>query len=280
LHPILISLGPFKLRVYGLALALSFLLGSWLALKRGRERGMNEDKLIGLFWWIVISSIVGARILFVQAHPGDFRSPAEWFAIWTGGLTLYGGLIAAVLASWFYIRRQRMSFLAVADVIAPSLALGEGITRIGCFFNGCCFGRACANGLAVHFPPTSYAASTLGPGVAVWPSQLMLSAALFLTLGILLVSERRLRARGGIFGLFLLLQGIARYLVDFTRYYEPSDRYTSFGPWLQTHSQLIALVLVLAGIGLLAHAALRAGGAAREAIQAETPGKAKAGRPA
>jgi phosphatidylglycerol---prolipoprotein diacylglyceryl transferase len=274
LHPILIALGPVKLRAYGLALALSFLLGSWLALKRARSRGLNEERMVGLFWWIVLSSIFGARLLFVLAHPGSFQSPLEWFEIWTGGLTLYGGLLAAILASYVYVRRHGMSFLSVADVIAPSLALGEGITRIGCFFNGCCFGDRCGNSLAVRFPPDSYASWALGAGVAVWPSQLLLMIALLLSLGILLRAEPRLRRGGTLFGLYLVLQGIARYLVDFTRYYEPADRFGTTG-LLRTHSQLVALLLLLAGAVLLLRG-LRASPAA-ELPAADTIGRSHGG---
>jgi phosphatidylglycerol:prolipoprotein diacylglycerol transferase len=267
LHPILFSLGPFQVRAYGLALAVSFLLGSWLALRRGRPRGFKEDDLLGLFWWIVLASMIGARAHFVLGHPEDFARPLDALRIWDGGLTLYGGLIAAIAAAWYYLRRHRLAFLPVADVVAPSLALGEGITRIGCFVNGCCFGRACGNPLGIHYPPTSYAASALGAGVAVWPSQLFLSAGLLLSMLVLLWVDRRPRAVGAIFGLYLLFQGVARWAVDFTRYYEPIDR-LSLGPLVGTKSQLVALLLAVAGIALL----LR--GRREQASGAETRGPA------
>ncbi len=254
MHPILLQLGPLKLRAYGLALAVSFLLGSWLALKRGRRQGMKEDDLLGLFWWIIIASVVGARLHYVIAHPDQFQNILDAFRIWDGGLILYGGLILGIAAAWVYLRRKRLAFLPVADVVAPALALGEGITRIGCFFNGCCFGDAChGNGvLCITYPPTSYAAQALGPGVAVWPSQLMLSVGLLISLFIILRTDRYLRAPGAIFGLYLVLQGIARYLIDFTRYYEPEDRLHLGLFWLTTKSQVIALILLAAGIVLVA----------------------------
>lgn len=254
MHPILYSFGPFHLRAYGLALAAAFLAGSWLVLKRGPARGIREEVLTGLIAWILISSVVGARLLFVVAHPDQFASVWDALRIWEGGLTQYGGLIAAVLASWIYLRRARQAFLPVADLVAPSLALGEGITRIGCFINGCCFGRACSTSWAVHFPPHSYASQTLGAGVGVWPSQLFLSAGLLLAFFFLLWAERWRLGLGGIFGLFLVLQGVIRYAVDYTRYYEPSDRFAATAPLLETHSQLIALLLFLAGVVFLVRA--------------------------
>lgn len=251
MYPVLFSLGPFQLRAYGLALAISFLLGSWLTLRRGRERGVPEDVLLGLFWWIILAAVVGARAFFVLAHPESFPRALDAFRIWEGGLTQYGGLIGAMLASWIYLRRHRVSYLLAADLTAPALALGEGITRIGCFINGCCFGRECHGPLCVHYPADSYASDALGAGVPVFPSQLILSAAFFLVTALLILADRRRPATGVVFGLFLLLQGGIRWLVDFTRYYEPVDHIASLAPFITTRSQLTAAALLLAGIWIL-----------------------------
>jgi phosphatidylglycerol---prolipoprotein diacylglyceryl transferase len=269
LHPILFSLGPFHLRAYGLALALSFLLGSGLALRRGRPRGYSEDQLLGLFWWIVIAAVLGARLNYILAHPEQFAGLRDALRIWEGGLIQYGGLIAAMVASWIYLRRHKLPFLPVADVLAPSLALGEAITRIGCFVNGCCFGRACQTALAVHYPSDSYAAQALGPGVPVCPSQLYLCAGFLLATVVLLQAEKRVRmAPGGLIGLYLILQGAIRYLVDFTRYYDSDDRITTLSPLIQSRSQVIALGLLAFGLvvviwGVRARAAVNTVGRAQ-----------------
>jgi phosphatidylglycerol---prolipoprotein diacylglyceryl transferase len=262
MYPVVFHLGPFPVRSYGIALAVSFLLGCGLALRRARARGVSEDLMFGLFFWIIAAAIVGARAHFVLAHPADFPNPADAFRLWDGGLTLYGGLVAALLASWFYLARHRVAFLPVADICAPSLALGEGITRIGCFVNGCCFGRACHGDFCVHYPVDSYAAAALGPGVPVMPSQLLLSATLLLATGGLLLAGRHLRGTGRLFGLFLVLQGSARWAVDFTRYYDPTDRLDSLAPIITTKSQLVALGLVAWGAWLCARR-LRGATAAR-----------------
>lgn len=251
MHPTLFSIGPLHFRAYGLALAASFLLGSWLALRRGRSRGFDEDTLFGLFGWILVSALVGARLHFVLGHPEDFTSPLDAIRVWEGGMTLYGGLLCAIAASWFYLRRHRLRFLPIADLVAPSLALGEAVTRIGCFVNGCCFGRECHGSLCVHYPADSYAAGTLGPGVAVFPSQLFLSLLFFIALPILLWTARRTKTTGVVLGLYLVLQGAFRWTVDLTRYYEPIDRVTWAAPLIQTKSQFIALALLLWGVGLL-----------------------------
>jgi phosphatidylglycerol:prolipoprotein diacylglycerol transferase len=254
MHPILFSIGPFHFRAYGLALATAFLLGSWLALRRGRERGFREDALFGLFGWILVSALVGARLHFVLGHPEDFPSPLDALRIWEGGMTLYGGLLAAILASWVYVLRHRIPFLPVADLVAPSIALGEALTRIGCFVNGCCFGRPCEGALCVHYPADSYAAAALGPNVPVFPSQLLLSALFFLATPLLLYAGRKLRGAGAILGLYLVLQGLARWAVDWTRFYEPVDRVTWAAPLVTTKSQFVALFLFAWGVVLLVRA--------------------------
>jgi phosphatidylglycerol---prolipoprotein diacylglyceryl transferase len=251
MYPVVFHLGPFPVRSYGIALATAFLLGCWLALRRARARGYSEDLMFGMYFWIIAAAIVGARAHFVLAHPADFANPVDAFRLWDGGLTLYGGLAAALLASWIYLARHRVPFLVVADICAPSLALGEGITRIGCFINGCCFGRPGHGFFCVHYPAGSYAAAVLGPGVPVIASQLLLSAALLLAAGGLLLAGRRLRGTGRLFGLFLVVQGSARWAVDFTRYYDPIDRLDRLAPVITTKSQLVALLLVAWGVWLL-----------------------------
>lgn len=235
-------------------LAIAFLLGAWLAMRSATRRGIDPDRVAALIGWILLASILGARLNFALGHPGSFSSPIEIFRIWEGGLTLYGGLIAAIVVSLVYLRRHRIAFLPVADVIAPALALGEGLTRIGCFLNGCCFGAVCNDGgwLCVHYPPGSYAVDALG-AVPVYAAQLFLSVGMFGVFLILLALDRRHeRLRPGvIFGTYLIFQGIVRYVVDFFRYYEPVDRVRSLAPVIQTKSQIVALFLLLLGVYLL-----------------------------
>lgn len=257
LIPVLFHVGPFSVRAYGVMLAISFLLGAWWAARAGDRRGIDPDRIISLVGWILVSSIVGARLHFVIAHPSSFAGPFDFLRIWEGGLTLYGGLIAALVVSFLYLRRHRIAFLPVADAVAPALALGEGVTRIGCFLNGCCFGAPCHGGFCVHYPPDSYAALTLGRGVAVYPAQLYLCVAMLLLFVVLWRLDRRALAPGLLFGIYLVGQGIARYVVDFYRYYEEVDRIPSLAPVLGTKSQVVAILLALLGVVVIARARRR-----------------------
>ncbi len=244
MKPILLELGPFRIHAYGLALAVSFLVGSWLVTRRGRRQGYPEDELMRLFWWILVSSLIGSRLYYALQHPQDFAD--NWLGvsqIWRGGLTQYGGLIGALIVGGLFIRSRRWSFRAVSDLIAPALALGEGLTRIGCYFNGCCFGHECALPWAVRFPPGSHAHAVLGP-TSVHPSQLYLSLANFALLLFLLPLGERLARAGRLFAVYLAASSCARFFVDFTRYYEASDRIAVAGLRL-AHSQWVSLLLII-----------------------------------
>lgn len=271
MFPTLLEIGAFHLRTFGVLLAVSFLLGAVLALHRGKQQGMDEEFLLRLFWWILLSAVIGSRLYFILVHPEEFERPVDALRIWGGGMVLYGGLLAAILTSWWYCRRRGVRFLVVADVCAPSLALGEGLSRLGCFFNGCCFGRACDLPFGVHYPAEAWPSVLLGAGASVHPSPLYLSAGAFLILAVLLGIEPRLRRAGQLLGVYLVLAGILRFLVDLTRYYEPADRVT-LGAVSVVHSQLLAVAAVVWG-GLLLRAR-RDGASAGSQVEPQVPSRA------
>lgn len=247
MHPVLF--GPVK--SYGFLLAVSFLLGMVLSVRRGERRAVPPAVIYDLVFLVLVSSLVGVRLAYVLTHASKFHSPLEVIAVWDGGLTLYGGIVLASVAVWWFCRRKRLAFLPIADILAPGVVLGIGITRLGCLLAGCCYGKPCDLPWAVHYPAGTEPAIVFG-GAALHPSPLYGSAAGFLIFGILLLWERRPAAAGTTFARFLLLYGLARFLEDFTRYYT-ADQRLLLG-W--TNNQWLSLVLVAAGAALL----LRRGG--------------------
>ena len=234
------------IKSYGLMLAISFALGLWLSIRRARRYGIRSEKIIDLVFAVFVSSLVGVRLAFVVTHLDEFSSWVHWFFIWDGGLTLYGGILLAIATVWFMTRRAGIPYLVIADIFSPGVALGIGITRIGCFLAGCCYGHPTSCSLGVVFP--SHAEATLRYGaVPVHPSQLYASLGGFAVFGLLLLWERLVSCRGCTFGRFLLLYGLSRFLVDFTRYYEP-DQVLAFG-W--SNNQWLSLVLILVGVGFI-----------------------------
>lgn len=256
MHPELFGV----VKSFGLMLAISFGLGMWLSVRRGRARGVAAETVLDLVFAVLVSSLVGVRLFYVLTHFGEFDPWYRAFFIWDGGLTLYGGIVLATASVWWFARRRRVPFLVIADVFAPGVMLGIGITRIGCFLAGCCFGEPCSAAVAVQFPPGSPAWAQFGP-VAVHPSQLYSSLGGFAVFGLLLALERWRPARGATFGRFLVFYGLVRFAVDFTRYYEP-DQVLALG-W--SNNQWISLGMTAVGLVLLARVCRgRAGEAAGE----------------
>ena len=263
MHPDLFRLGPFTLHAYGTMLALSFLAGVLLARARAPKRGVAERDVMDLFQLLVLSAIVGARILFVVFHLDAYAG--RWWhmaAIWEGGLTLYGGILLCFVSAWLFLRHRKVPFLRMADVMAPSLGLGIMLTRIGCFLNGCCYGLPTHSPLGVCFPPHSEAertAASLATGhgftgdcIPIHPAQLYSSLGGLVILVTLLALDRRRPYEGFTFANFLLLYAVHRFTVDQFRYYE--DAMTV---WSLSVNQWLSIGFLVAGI--LLHWRLRRG---------------------
>jgi phosphatidylglycerol:prolipoprotein diacylglycerol transferase len=138
MHPVILRLGPLVIYSYGVWIAIGLFLGLILALRAAKQEGISQQVLFDLIFWLLVFGILGARFLYVAFDFPYFKSrPLEVIQIWKGGFVFYGGLLFSLLAGSFYIQRHHLNFGKIADLIAPSLALGGGIGRFGCFFAGC-----------------------------------------------------------------------------------------------------------------------------------------------
>ena len=259
MHPELFRIGPFAVHSYGVMLAISFIVGIYVAVKKAEKRGIKGEEIVNLGFIIILASIVGARLFYVLFHLNEFRG--RWiYAFWPvqedgtiglGGLILLGGFIFAFLSAVVYLWYKKLNFWKIADSIAPAIALGVFFTRIGCFLNGCCFGTACSEPWGVVFPSNSPAGSIMG-NVHIHPTQLYSSFYGLVIFGILMWRDHRRKFDGEIIALFLILYGISRFIVDFYRYYE-SQMFLVDG--LQ-FNQIISLILIFIGIGMLIYRVL------------------------
>ena len=253
MHPILIEIGPLKIFSYGFMLALSFWIGIILAARRAAKRGVNPDHIYDMSIILILAAVIGSRMLYILTHRADYRSFIDIVALWQGGATFYGGFILAVVGAAVYIRKKKLSFLAVADACAPSVALGFFFTRIGCFLSGCCFGHPTKSIFGVVFPPHSPAGYYCA-GLAVHPTQLYDSLYGLLTACALLLLDRKRPFTGFTFGMLCILYGAGRFTIDFFRYYEDS---AVVGKFL-TVSQIMSIALVAGGIVILGALSARA----------------------
>lgn len=149
--------GELTIRSYGLMLMIAFLGGTWWATKRAERVKANPELIVNMGFVALISSIIGARLFYVIHYWDDhFAGRGLWAIvnITAGGLEFYGGFIGALTALLIYLRRNRVSIRLYMDIIAPSMAFGLAVTRVGCFLNGCCWGGPCPAEVpwSVRFP--------------------------------------------------------------------------------------------------------------------------------
>lgn len=140
---------------YGVMLCIAVYLGTWLSARKAARAGMNPDDIWDLSFWFFVCGILGARLFYVLQYRDRFDDPWEFFAVWQGGLVVYGSGIGVLVAFLVFTWRRKLPRLPLADVLAPYIVLGIGIGRIGCLLNGCCYGDYCAAPWSLSFPPGS-----------------------------------------------------------------------------------------------------------------------------
>lgn len=257
MHPILFELGGFPVYTYGVLLAAAYLLGLQFALMRARSRGLDPNRVMDLGIWIIISALLGAKLLLLVVEFDKYAShPAELLDLFRSGGVFYGGLMAAVAVALWYLRRHRMPMWTVCDVFAPGIALGHVIGRMGCLFAGCCFGRPTEVPWAITFH-NEYAAQNVGTplGVPLHPTQLYEAGAELLILILLIATERRGRPFAGrTFWAYMFLYGVSRFIIEFYR----GDPRGTVGMF--STSQFLSLVIVPLSIIMLVVLARRAPG--------------------
>lgn len=254
-HPVIIDFGPIALHSYGLAMAIAFALGIWVAMRRAKARGLGSQFAVDVSVYILIFSLVGARITYVLTHWDEYRdhpldaiSPIQHTGkIGIEGLVLLGGVAAAFLTVYFYAKRKGHRFLSVTDLLIPSTALGIAIGRLGCYFNGCCFGLATDVPWCVHFPERSLAGYVY-PHQCVHPTQLYEFAYALMIFFALLAYDRKPRPTGRVTALFLMLYGVARYFNEQLRWYEHEMILVQTAGFRLTFSQLISASMIICGV--------------------------------
>ena len=277
MHPIAFYLGTLPIRWYGVMMALAFLAGLWTATRRARLANISGDIIADVTLWLMAGSIVGARFVYVTTYwKQEFADQpfSEVFMIQHGGLVYYGGLIGATVTGIGYLAWKKLPVWKIADILAPSIALGSVFGRIGCLLNGCCYGRACNLPWAIRFPTDN--ALNL-PTYPVHPTEIydaLLNLILYLALAWLFRRSWKKRmadgglkienggrgnpssilhppssrfADGQIFALYLIGYAVCRAIVEMFRGDYPADHIHA---GLFTSAQLLSAPILIAGIAL------------------------------
>lgn len=207
MHPILFTIGPITIYSYGVMLALAVLVCTFLLSIDAKRYHISQEMAYDLVFWCMLGGIIGARIFYTFIEWSYFSDNLlEILFIWKGGLAWQGGFAGGVLAGVCFARRHQLPLRPLLDLSAPYIALGQSIGRIGCFFNGCCYGKPVAWGI---YYPTH--------GARLYPTQLFETAMLFIIFLILKRAQAKPHEAGFIFVFYLWLAAIERFIVEFYR---------------------------------------------------------------
>lgn len=236
--PVLLKWGPLTIFAWGLSLSIAILLGTFLAIRLARDIDIKSDRILDLAIVLVIGGVVGARLFYIFVYePARYlEDPLQVFALWNGGMVYYGALIGGFITGTIYVIRKNLPFWRLADVVSPPLALGYGIVRIGCFFNGCCYGEPTGSSLGVIFPYIEGTVCT--DQLSRYPTQLFSSALGFALLGLLLYLWKRRKFDGQIFLVFLIVYSIGRSVIEAFR-----ENLIIFGN--VTVAQLVSVLIII-----------------------------------
>jgi len=262
-HPIFIRLGPLDIHTYGVLVAIGFIVGLAVAGRRARSEGIPAEQISDLGMWLIIAGMVGGKLFHIIFFWDDFI--AGWHADGVRslreGFVFYGGFILATLTAVVYTRLKRLSLPKLADVFAPSIALGHAFGRMGCFFNGCCYGRVCPDGfpLGVRFPAIFDATGRLigtapfidhlqhkwvkisaSTSLPVYPTEIYEALGNLAIFGGLSLFYRQKRFDGQVWWLYVLSYGALRLVVEFFR----GDYYTFYFGGL-TIGQIVAITMIV-----------------------------------
>ncbi|MGI5902283.1 MAG: prolipoprotein diacylglyceryl transferase [Desulfitobacteriia bacterium] len=216
MNPIAFKLGPFAVHWYGIFIALAFLLGIMLAGYQAQKRGIHPDLFANLVLLVIPGSIIGARLYYIIFNWGYYAAhPQEILAIWHGGLAIHGGIIGGFLAGYWYIRRTKeLRLWPLADIIAPSVILGQALGRWGNFFNQEAYGGPVSYEFISKFPSFIQRGMYIN-GEYHHPTFLYESLWNLLVFGILIFLLRRKSNPDGIVAMaYLILYSTGRFFVE------------------------------------------------------------------
>jgi len=222
MHPIICRIGPFNIYSWGFMVAAAFIAGLFAGLKYAKREGITAEHTIDLFMYVLVSSIIGARLFYVIGFFPEYRqNPISILSINQGGMVFLGGVFGGIAALMAYCRYRRINVWKMLDAATPSVAIGYAIGRIGCLLNGCCYGIT----LFGFRQPTQIYSSIAG-----------------LIIFLLLVRlYNKKRYDGQIFLLGLSFYSLYRFFIEFLRY-------SPLHIFIFTPSQLISAMILLFSI--------------------------------
>jgi len=216
MHPILFQFGNVEIRWYGVMIALAFLAGTFLGVREARRKGYDPELIYDLLFYVMLAGIVGARLYYVLvSNPVYFlQHPLDIVAIWRGGLALHGGLLGGLLAGIWFCKKRRLAFWSFADLLTPSVMLGQAVGRGACTLNGCSYGKPTSLPWAITF---TNPAAQAPHNIPLHPTQFYEMATDLLIFAILWNFRKRTRFDGQLFLTYAIVYAVARFVLEFFR---------------------------------------------------------------
>jgi len=209
MHRVMFYIGPLAVYSYGVSIAAAFCLSAALLWRDSKRFGVPFDYVLDCLLWLLVGGLIGGRLLYVVLNFSYYAGhPLEILALRDGGMAFQGGMAASLLAVLACCRKRKISFGRLADLIVPYAALGQSIGRIGCFMNGCCYGKVLRKGWGVMFP---------GEMCMRFPVQLYSSAGLALIFLILIYIREKKYFNGAVLMSYLLMYSFFRFFVEYMR---------------------------------------------------------------
>nr|WP_300147165.1 prolipoprotein diacylglyceryl transferase [Propionicimonas sp.] len=244
------QLGPLTIHIYALCLITGIIVAWTIGVRRWHARGGTAETFETVLLWAIPIGIVGARLYHVLTHLGDYFAPGatqHWWAIWEGGIAIYGAIGFGALAAWIAARQQKIAFAALADALAPGIAVGQAIGRFGNWFNQELYGQPTDLPWGLEIDPAHRA-----PGFEQYatfhPTFIYESLWNLFVFAALIWADRRFRlGRGKVFALYVALYGFGRI---FTEHIRLDYSYDTFGPI--RFNEAVAMLICLAGVALFA----------------------------
>ena len=250
MYPILFRIGSFPVNTYGVFLAIAFLCAIFVTVRLAARDGLPKEKIYDLCLWLLLSSLIGSKLLMFFTEPEYRQNPKLLFSLdfLRSGGVFYGGLIGAVLAGFFLMRRWKLPWWKTADACAPGIALGNFFGRQGCFSAGCCWGKPTTLPWGVQFTEAGHEITGVPNGVHLHPTQLYESFVMLIVFFFLLWLHKKKKFNGQVILAYVVIYATVRFLIEFVR---DDPRGDIWGLTTLTGLSTSQLIGIVAGIAAL-----------------------------
>ncbi|MCM3902546.1 MAG: prolipoprotein diacylglyceryl transferase [Pyrinomonadaceae bacterium] len=253
MYPELFRIGNFPINTYGVFLALAFLCAILITVKLAAHDGLPREKIYDLSLWMLLASLVGSKLLMLIVEPEYRENPMQLLSLdfLRSGGVFYGGLIGAILAGYFLMRRYNLPWWKTADACAPGIAIGNFFGRQGCFAAGCCWGIPTSLPWGVKFTELGHQITGVPIDVHLHPTQLYESFAMLIVFLFLLWLHKHKQFNGQVILSYALIYSVIRFLIEFVRDNKRNDLLGLTSLTGLSTSQLLSILIGITALVLL-----------------------------